>query len=78
MACRGTDGVDGIASAEVAGPGTSTCGAETAAQAKSLPSVIGAGHGSLAPARPGAKISLEFVSANPTGSIHISGIGHGR
>ncbi|EAY59619.1 arginyl-tRNA synthetase argS (arginine-tRNA ligase) [Mycobacterium tuberculosis C] len=66
--------VDGIASAEVAGPGFINMRLETAAQAKVVTSVIDAGHSyghSLLLA--GRKVNLEFVSANPTGPIHIGG-----
>lgn len=66
--------VDGIASAEVAGPGFINMRLETAAQAKVVTSVIDAGHSyghSLL--LTGRKVNLEFVSANPTGPIHIGG-----
>ncbi|ORB76283.1 arginine--tRNA ligase [Mycobacterium scrofulaceum] len=65
---------DGIASAEVAGPGFINLRLEASAQAKIVNAVIDAGDefghsGRLA----GHKINLEFVSANPTGPIHIGG-----
>ena len=65
---------DGIASAEVAGPGFINMRLEASAQAKIVNDVIDAGasfgHSHLLAAR---KINLEFVSANPTGPIHIGG-----
>jgi arginyl-tRNA synthetase len=65
---------DGISSAEVAGPGFINLRLEASAQAKVVNNVIDAGDrfghsGALA----GRKINLEFVSANPTGPIHIGG-----
>ncbi|OBF86372.1 arginine--tRNA ligase [Mycobacterium sp. 852002-51163_SCH5372311] len=66
--------VDGIASAEVAGPGFINMRLETSAQAKIVNDVIdaGAAYGHSAELA-GHKINLEFVSANPTGPIHIGG-----
>jgi arginyl-tRNA synthetase len=65
---------DGIASAEVAGPGFINMRLEASAQAKIVSDVIDAGasfgHSQLLGAH---KINLEFVSANPTGPIHIGG-----
>ncbi|BBX42508.1 arginine--tRNA ligase [Mycobacterium simiae] len=65
---------DGIASAQVAGPGFINLRLETSAQAKVVNDVIDAGDrfGHSA-ALAGHKINLEFVSANPTGPIHIGG-----
>lgn len=65
---------DGIASAEVAGPGFLNLRLEASAQAKVVNDVIDAGDrfGHSA-ALAGHKINLEFVSANPTGPIHIGG-----
>ncbi|TDK96050.1 arginine--tRNA ligase [Mycobacterium paragordonae] len=65
---------DGIASAEVAGPGFINLRLEASAQAKIVTEVIDAGeafgHSETLKAQ---KINLEFVSANPTGPIHIGG-----
>jgi arginyl-tRNA synthetase len=65
---------DGIASAEVAGPGFINMRLDASAQAKIVNDVIDAGvsfgHSQLLAAH---KINLEFVSANPTGPIHIGG-----
>lgn len=65
---------DGIASAEVAGPGFINLRLETSAQVKIVNAIIdagsGFGHSELMAAH---KVNLEFVSANPTGPIHIGG-----
>jgi arginyl-tRNA synthetase len=65
---------DGIASAEVAGPGFINMRLEASAQAVIVNNVIDAGQGfGHSSALAGHKINLEFVSANPTGPIHIGG-----
>lgn len=65
---------DGIASAEVAGPGFLNLRLEASAQAVVVDNVIDAGDGfGHSTALAGQKINLEFVSANPTGPIHIGG-----
>jgi arginyl-tRNA synthetase len=65
---------DGIAEAEVAGPGFINMRLEASAQAVIVNNVIDAGrefgHSDILA---GHKINLEFVSANPTGPIHIGG-----
>ena len=67
-------GTDGIAAAEVAGPGFVNLRLETAAQAVIIADIATAGaeygHSGLLAGR---SINLEFVSANPTGPIHIGG-----
>jgi arginyl-tRNA synthetase len=65
---------DGISSAEVAGPGFINLRLEASAQAKVVNNVIDAGDRfGHSEALAGRKINLEFVSANPTGPIHIGG-----
>ena len=65
---------DGVASAEVAGPGFINLRLDASAQAKIVNTVIDAGAGfGTADALAGRKINLEFVSATPTGPIHIGG-----
>ena len=64
---------DGIAAADVAGPGFVNLRIEAGAQGVVVTNVLSAGasyghSGDLA-----SKINLEFVSANPTGPIHIGG-----
>lgn len=65
---------DGIASAEVAGPGFINLRLEASAQAKVVNDVIDAGDSyGHSGAQATHKVNLEFVSANPTGPIHIGG-----
>jgi arginyl-tRNA synthetase len=65
---------DGIASAEVAGPGFINMRLEASAQARIVNDVIDSGERfGDSEALAGHKINLEFVSANPTGPIHIGG-----
>jgi arginyl-tRNA synthetase len=65
---------DGIATAEVAGPGFINMRLEASAQAVVVINVIDAGDTfGYSDALAGQKINLEFVSANPTGPIHIGG-----
>jgi arginyl-tRNA synthetase len=67
-------GADGIAEAEVAGPGFINLRLEASAQAVVVTNVIDAGDEfGYSDALAGQKINLEFVSANPTGPIHIGG-----
>jgi arginyl-tRNA synthetase len=67
-------GTDGIAAAEVAGPGFVNLRIEAAAQGVMVADIVAAGaaygHSGLLAGR---SINLEFVSANPTGPIHIGG-----
>jgi len=65
----------GIASAEVAGPGFLNIRLDKAAAGELARVVVqqGRGYGHSA-ALAGQKINLEFVSANPTGPIHIGGV----
>jgi arginyl-tRNA synthetase len=67
-------GVEGIATAEAAGPGFINMRLEASAQGIVINKVIDAGknYGS-SDELAGQKINLEFVSANPTGPIHIGG-----
>jgi len=65
---------DGIASAEMAGPGFVNLRLEASAQAVIVKNIIDAGATfGNSDALAGHKINLEFVSANPTGPIHIGG-----
>jgi arginyl-tRNA synthetase len=65
---------DGIASADVAGPGFVNLRIEASAQGVIINNVIGAGpnYGDSEELK-GENVNLEFVSANPTGPIHIGG-----
>jgi arginyl-tRNA synthetase len=65
---------DGITSAEVAGPGFINLRLEASAQGVIVNNVVDAGSTfGNSDAQAGHKINLEFVSANPTGPIHIGG-----
>ena len=65
---------DGIASAEVAGPGFVNLRIKASAQGVIVNNVIDAGRTyGHSDALNGQKVNLEFVSANPTGPIHIGG-----
>ena len=65
---------EGVASAEVAGPGFLNIRLAAAAQGAIVEQVLAAGerYGSGDSLR-GRKINLEFVSANPTGPVHLGG-----
>jgi arginyl-tRNA synthetase len=64
---------DGIAAAEVAGPGFVNLRIEAGAQGVVVTNVLSAGATYGHSADLDLKINLEFVSANPTGPIHIGG-----
>ncbi|RNL65260.1 arginine--tRNA ligase [Nocardioides marmoriginsengisoli] len=66
---------DGVAKVDVAGPGFLNITVEAGAQGQVATDVVAAGtsYGS-SEAFAGEKINLEFVSANPTGPIHIGGV----
>jgi arginyl-tRNA synthetase len=66
--------VDGIAGTEVAGPGFVNLRIAASAQGVIINNVIDAGENyGHSDALSGQHINLEFVSANPTGPIHIGG-----
>jgi len=68
--------VDGIASAEVAGPGFINIRLDAAAAGELAKTIVEAGPAfGHSDALAGRRINLEFVSANPTGPLHI---GHTR
>lgn len=66
---------DGISEVEVAGPGFLNVSVEAGAQGRVAADVVAAGgaYGS-SDAFAGEKINLEFVSANPTGPLHLGGV----
>ena len=65
---------DGIAAAEVAGPGFVNLRIEASAQGAIVANVLAAGSAyGNSELFGGRHINLEFVSANPTGPIHIGG-----
>ena len=70
------DGVEGVARAEVAGPGFLNLTIEAAAQGELASTIVTAGtaYGRTEALR-GRRINVEFISANPTGPLHL---GHTR
>ena len=66
---------DGISDVEVAGPGFLNVTVEAGAQGQVAADIVAAGeaYGS-SDAFAGEKINLEFVSANPTGPLHLGGV----
>ncbi|AWT55799.1 arginine--tRNA ligase [Mycolicibacterium smegmatis] len=65
---------DGIAAAEVAGPGFVNLRIEASAQGVIITNVLAAeGSYGSSDQYAGRNVNLEFVSANPTGPIHIGG-----
>ncbi|MDR5701806.1 arginine--tRNA ligase [Agromyces aerolatus] len=72
----GLANVDGVASAEVAGPGFINIRLEAAAAGELARTIVEAGaEFGRTTTLAGRRINLEFVSANPTGPLHI---GHTR
>ncbi|WP_039796324.1 arginine--tRNA ligase [Nocardia araoensis] len=65
---------DGVAAAEVAGPGFLNIRLAASAQGAIIERILAAGAAyGTAEALKGARINLEFVSANPTGPVHLGG-----
>ena len=66
----------GLSAAEIAGPGFINFRVATATVAKGLTALVAAGEGFGQSTSGGDKpVNVEFVSANPTGPLHV---GHGR
>jgi arginyl-tRNA synthetase len=70
---------DGVASAEIAGPGFLNIRVDAVgvrgAQGALAPQIVAAGAAyGTSDVYAGQKVNLEFVSANPTGPIHIGGV----
>ncbi|QEO13450.1 arginine--tRNA ligase [Agromyces intestinalis] len=73
---EGLADVDGVQSAEVAGPGFINIRLDAAAAGALAKSIVDAGDAyGRGETQAGRRINLEFVSANPTGPLHI---GHTR
>jgi len=66
---------DGIAGVEIAGPGFLNITVDAGAQGQVAADIVAAGttYGA-SDAFAGEKINLEFVSANPTGPLHLGGV----
>ena len=68
-------GADGVASAEIAGPGFLNIRVDAGAQGALAPQIVAAGTAyGTSDLYAGQRVNLEFVSANPTGPIHIGGV----
>ncbi len=68
-------GVEGVASAEIAGPGFLNIRVAAGAQGAVAAEIVEAGPSyGASDLFVGEKVNLEFVSANPTGPIHIGGV----
>lgn len=66
---------DGIASVDIAGPGFLNIRLDASATGQIAGSVVAAGDGyGSVEAFAGQRLNLEFVSANPTGPVHIGGV----
>ncbi len=69
------DSTDGIAGAEIAGPGFLNIRVAAGAQGMLAGQVVSAGAAyGTSDTYAGQRVNLEFVSANPTGPIHIGGV----
>jgi len=68
---------DAVEGAEIAGPGFINIRLQQASEAVALKTIIKAGeqYGRVSAPANAQKVNLEFVSANPTGPMHV---GHGR
>ncbi len=67
-------GIDGVASAEVAGPGFINFRLEAAAAGQLAQTIVEAGEAyGRGDVYDGLTVNLEFVSANPTGPVHMGG-----
>ena len=65
----------GVASVDVAGPGFLNITLDTAAAGELVRTIVEAGEGfGRTQELAGERVNLEFVSANPTGPIHIGGV----
>jgi len=69
------EATEGVAGVEVAGPGFLNITVDAGAQGEVAAQIVAAGerYGSSDAFR-GEKINLEFVSANPTGPLHLGGV----
>lgn len=68
------EAIDGVASVEIAGPGFLNIRLDAGAAGELARSIVEAGRAyGTSNTLTGTKINLEFVSANPTGPIHLGG-----
>ncbi len=76
LLATGLGAVDGVAAVEVAGPGFLNISVEAGAQGRLALDVVAAGKTyGTSHAHTGERINVEFISANPTGPLHL---GHTR
>jgi arginyl-tRNA synthetase len=69
------EAAEGVAAVEVAGPGFLNITVDAGAQGQVAADVVAAGASyGASDAFAGEKINLEFVSANPTGPLHLGGV----
>ena len=69
------ESADGVAAVDVAGPGFLNITVSAGAQGRVADDVVAAGASyGASDTYAGEKVDLEFVSANPTGPIHIGGV----
>jgi arginyl-tRNA synthetase len=74
LLARRLGSVPGVAKVEVAGPGFLNITLESAAQGRLALVITSAGNGyGRSAALAGRRVNLEFVSANPTGPLHVGG-----
>ncbi|WP_406112374.1 arginine--tRNA ligase [Kitasatospora purpeofusca] len=75
LLAEGLRGITGVTKVDIAGPGFMNITLDAATQGELARSIVEAGEGyGRNEALKGLKINLEFVSANPTGPIHIGGV----
>ncbi|MCC9192942.1 arginine--tRNA ligase [Arthrobacter sp. zg-Y916] len=66
--------IDGVAKVDIAGPGFLNITLDAGAAGELAKAIVEAGHAyGRSDALSGTRINLEFVSANPTGPIHLGG-----
>ena len=75
MAARARARPTGIEAVEIAGPGFLNITVDAGAQGQVAADIVAAGESyGASDAFAGEKINLEFVSANPTGPLHLGGV----
>ncbi len=75
LVATGLGAVEGVAAVEIAGPGFLNITVAAGAQGAVAAQVVAAGSSyGASDAFAGEKVNLEFVSANPTGPLHIGGV----
>ncbi|HET8561913.1 MAG TPA: arginine--tRNA ligase [Marmoricola sp.] len=76
LVANGLRGVEGVAAVDIAGPGFLNISVEAGAQGQVAADVVAAGsRWGHSDALTGTRVNVEFISANPTGPLHL---GHTR